>query len=63
MSSDCDCKSRKRVREHVASLLPFKVFEAADGKPVGISGVAMAAGNREISTSTRLMSCRILLRS
>lgn len=44
MSSDCGCKDCKRVREHVASLLPFKVLEAAEGKPLRISGIAMAAG-------------------
>ena len=38
------CKDCKRVREHVASLLPFKVLEAAAGKPLRISGVAISAG-------------------
>ena len=38
------CKDCKRVREHVASLLPFRVLEAVAGKPLRISGVAMAAG-------------------
>lgn len=45
MSQDgCGCKDCKRVREHVASLLPIKVLEAASGKPLRIFGVAMAAG-------------------
>jgi len=34
---------KKKLREHVASLLPFRVLEAA-GMPLRISGVAMAAG-------------------
>ena len=38
------CKDCKRVREHVASLLPFRVLEAAVGKPLRISGVALSAG-------------------
>jgi hypothetical protein len=45
MSQDgCGCKDCKRVREHVASLLPFKVLESAADKPLRIGGVAMAAG-------------------
>ncbi|NLF87458.1 hypothetical protein GX563_01390 [Candidatus Bathyarchaeota archaeon] len=45
MSSDAiGCKDCKRVREHVASLLPFKVIESTQGKPLRIGGVAMAAG-------------------
>ena len=28
----CGCKDCKRVREHVASLLPFKVLEAAEAQ-------------------------------
>ncbi len=38
------CKDCKRVREHVASLLPFKILESMIGKPLRIGGVAMAAG-------------------
>ncbi len=34
----------KHVREHVASLLPFKVIESTSGKLLRISGFAMAAG-------------------
>jgi hypothetical protein len=34
----------QHVREHVASLLPFKVIESVAGKPLRIVGVAMAAG-------------------
>ena len=44
MAANCGCKDCKHVREHVASLLPFKVLEAAAGKPLKIGGVAMAAG-------------------
>ena len=44
MGEGCGCKDCKRVREHVASLLPFRVLEAAVGKPLRISGVALSAG-------------------
>lgn len=43
----------KFVRERLASLLPFRVLEAAEGKPLRISGVALAAGisrNFEVHT-------------
>jgi hypothetical protein len=43
MSQD-GCTGCKHVREHVASLLPFKVIESATGKPLRVGGVAMAAG-------------------
>jgi len=59
MSQTCcrDCKGK--VREHVASLLPFRVLEAASGKPLRISGVAMAAGisrNFNVYTTEELQS-------
>jgi len=38
------CSGCKHVREHVASLFPFKVLESVVGKPLRIGGVAMAAG-------------------
>jgi len=38
------CKDCKRVREHVFSLLPFKVLEATSGKSLCIRGVAMCTG-------------------
>jgi hypothetical protein len=42
MSQDgCGCKDCKRVREHAASFLPFKVLEAMSDKPLRIRGVAM----------------------
>jgi hypothetical protein len=44
MSRDCGCIDCKRIREHVALLLPFKIYESAADKPLRISGVAMAAG-------------------
>jgi hypothetical protein len=47
MAGSCgcgECKDCKRVREHVASLLPIRVLEAVVNKPLRISGVAMAAG-------------------
>ena len=33
-----------KIREHVSSLLPFKILEAIADKPLRIAGVAMAAG-------------------
>jgi hypothetical protein len=44
MSNDCGCKNCKKIHEHVASLLPFKILEAVIDKPLRIAGVAMAAG-------------------
>ena len=38
------CSGCRHVREHVASLLPFKVIESIDGKPLRIGGIAMASG-------------------
>jgi len=54
----------KRVREHLASLLPFKVLEAASDKLLRISGVAMAAGmsrNFNVYTTKELQSFAPLL--
>jgi hypothetical protein len=64
MSQTCcrDCKGK--IREHVASLLPFKILEAALGKPLRISGVAMAAGmsrNFNVYTPEELQSFAPLL--
>ena len=64
MSQSCcrDCKGKNR--EHIASLLPFKVLEAALGKPLRISGVAMAAGmsrNFNVYTPEELQSFAPLL--
>jgi hypothetical protein len=39
-----NCTGCKHVREHVASLLPFKVIESVTGAPLRIGGIAMAAG-------------------
>jgi hypothetical protein len=44
MSDGCGCKDCKRIREHVASLLPFRVIESAPDQPLRIGGIAMAAG-------------------
>ena len=38
------CNVCKHIKEHVASLLPFKVLESEAGNPLRIGGVAMAAG-------------------
>jgi hypothetical protein len=38
------CKDCKRFREHLASILPFKVLESVADKPLRIGGVAMAVG-------------------
>jgi len=60
MSQDgSGCKDCKRVREHVASLLPFKVVEAMSDKPLCIRGVAMCTGmsrNFNIYTSEELQA-------
>lgn len=50
MSVGCGCKDCKRIREHVAplgSLLPFRILEAAAGKPLRIGGVAMTGETEE----------------
>jgi hypothetical protein len=45
MSEDgVGCKDCKRVREHIASLLPFTVLEAMSGKHLHIRGIAMCSG-------------------
>jgi hypothetical protein len=60
MSEDgVGCKVCKRVREHVASLLPFSVLEAMSGKPLHIRGVAMCSGmsrNHNIYTAEELQA-------
>ena len=60
MSQDgVGCKECKRLREHVASLLPFTVLEAMSGKPLQIRGVAMCSGmsrNHNIYTSEELQA-------
>ncbi len=43
MATD-NCSGCKHVKEHLASLLPFRVLESSTDKPLRISGVAMAAG-------------------
>ncbi len=47
----------KRVHEQIAQILPFRVLEAAEGKPLRIAGVAMVAGmsrNRNVYTEEEL---------
>jgi hypothetical protein len=39
-----NCSGCKHVKEHNASLLPFKVIESTADKPLRIGGIAMAAG-------------------
>ncbi len=60
MSQDgSGCKDCKRVREHVASLLPFTVLESMSDKPLRIRGVAMCTGmsrNLNIYTSEELQN-------
>lgn len=60
MSQDnSGCKDCKRVLEHVASLLPFKILEAISDKPLRIRGVAMRTGmsrNLNIYTSEELQN-------
>jgi hypothetical protein len=36
--SGVGCKNCKRVRAHVASLLPFKVIGSSAGKPLRVDG-------------------------
>jgi hypothetical protein len=64
MSQTCyrDCKGK--IHEHIASILPFRVLEVASGKPLRISGVAMAAGisrNFNVYTPEELQSFAPLL--
>lgn len=58
MDSACaDWMDCKRIREHVASLLPFKVIEAKSDRPLRIRGVAICSGmsrNRNIYTAEEL---------
>ena len=64
MSSDCGCKNCKKIREHVSSLLPFKILEAIADKPLRIAGVAMAAGmsrNFNVYTTEELAAFAPLL--
>jgi hypothetical protein len=60
MSQDgSGCRDCKHVREHVASLLPFKVVEAMSDSPLRIRGVAMCTGisrNLNIYTSEELQA-------
>lgn len=39
-----NCSGCKRVKEHIALLLPFKVIESTADTPLHIGGTAMAAG-------------------
>jgi hypothetical protein len=64
MSNDCGCKNCRKVREHVASLLPFRLLESVVGKPLRIGGIAMAAGmsrNFNVYSSEELRSFAPLL--
>jgi len=48
---------KKQVHERIASILPFRVLEASEGKPLRIAGVAMTAGmsrNRNVYTAQEL---------
>ena len=58
-----NCTACKRVREHVASLLPFKILESIAGMPLRIGGVALAAGlsrNFNVYTPEELGDYRFL---
>ena len=45
MDSSCgDYEKDKQIHERIASVLPIRVLEAVAGKPLRITGVAMAAG-------------------
>jgi hypothetical protein len=60
MSQDgVGCKNCKRVREHLASILPFTVLEAMSCKTLRIRGVAMCTGmsrNLNIYTAEELQN-------
>jgi hypothetical protein len=52
-------EKNKPLHEHVASILPFRVLEAAEGKSLRIAGVAMVAGisrNRNVYTAEELQA-------
>jgi len=54
-----ECKDCKRVREHLASFLPFTVLEAMSDKPLRIRGIAICSGisrNFNIYTSEELQA-------
>ncbi|MCW3998942.1 MAG: hypothetical protein NWE93_01725 [Candidatus Bathyarchaeota archaeon] len=49
----------KPLHEHIASILPFRVLEATEGKPLRIAGVAMTAGmsrNHNVYTPEELQA-------
>ena len=57
LSEGSGCGKCKRVHEQIAQILPFRVLEATEGKPLRISGVAMTAGmsrNHNVYTSEEL---------
>lgn len=59
MSEGSGCGKCKRVHEQIAQILPFRVLEAAEGKPLRIAGVAMTAGmsrNHNVYTPEELQA-------
>ena len=57
--SEEKCGNCKRVKEHVATVLPFQVLEKITDKPLRIRGVAMCTGmsrNLNIYTSEELQN-------
>jgi hypothetical protein len=57
LTEDSDCGKCQRIRERIATTLPFRVVEASEGKPLRIAGVAMTAGmsrNRNVYTPEEL---------
>ena len=59
MVDSCGCRDCKRVRERVASVLPFRVLEATVGKPLRIGGVALTVGlsrNLNVYTAEELQA-------
>jgi hypothetical protein len=52
-------RKNKPLHEHIASILPFRVLEATEGKPLRIAGVAMTAGmsrNNNVYTPEELQA-------
>jgi hypothetical protein len=59
LSEGVGCGKCKRVHEQIAQILPFRVLEAAEGKPLRIAGVAMTAGmsrNHNVYTPEELQA-------
>ena len=64
MTEGLDCGKCKRIHEQIAQILPFRVLEATEGKPLQIAGVAMTAGmyrNHNVYTPEELQAFELEL--